>query len=109
MVDGLYIDLWINDNDLTLDSGGEPVLVDDRSSIAQDIKNLIRESGLMVKIIGERDPVKVNDQLQKLTLLIEDDERLVPGTVEITASTLELYFIVADTYEFGPVDFFIGL
>lgn len=106
---GLYVDLLISNNDLTLDSGGEPVLVDDRDSIAQDIKHLIRESGLMVEIIGERDPVKVNDRLQMLTLQIEDDVRLVPGTVVITASTPELYFIQADTYAFGPIDVFIGL
>jgi hypothetical protein len=108
-VDGLYIDLLITDNDLTLDPGGEPLLLDDRDSIAQDIKHLIRESGLMVQIIGQRDPVKVRANLQALELLIEDDVRLEPGTIRITAIDAELYYIAADTIEFGPIDFYIGL
>lgn len=106
---GLYVDLLITDNDLTLDSGGEPQLVDDRDSIAQDIKHLIRESGLMVRIIGQRDPVKVAANLQALELLIEDDERLVPGTIAITAIDAETYYVTADTVEFGPIEFYIGL
>jgi hypothetical protein len=108
-VEGLYIDLWITDNDLTLDSGGEPLLVDDRDSIAQDIKHLIRESGLMVQIIGQRDRIAVRANLQKLELMIEDDVRLVPGTIAITAIDPELYYVTADTVEFGPIDFYIGL
>lgn len=108
-VDGLYIDLLITGNDLTLDSGGEPALVDDRDSIAQDIKHLIRESGLMVQIIGQRDPVKVKGNLQTLELLIEDDVRLEPGTIKITAIDTELYYITAETIAFGPIEFYIGL
>lgn len=106
---GLYIDLAISDNDLTLDSGGEPLLIDDRDSIAQDIKHLIRESGLMVKIIGERDQVNVRASLMELELLIEDDDRLVPGTIAITNIDAELYFITAETLEFGPIEWTIGL
>jgi Protein of unknown function (DUF2590) len=105
----LYVDLFITDNDLTLDSGGEPLLCDDRVSIAQDIKHLIRESGLMVALIGERSRVLIDDALQRLVLLIEDDERLVPGTVEITEATVEEYFVAADTVEFGYLQFGIGL
>lgn len=101
----LYIDLYITGNDLTLDSGGEPLLIDDRESIAQDIKHLIRESGLMVTIIGQRSRLIIADAIQRLVLLIEDDERLVPGTIEITEPSFELYYVQADTVEFGPLGF----
>jgi len=109
MSEPLYIDLHISNNDLTLDSGGEPTLLNDRDSIAQDIKHLIRESGLMVQIIGQRDPLKIAINVQALELLIEDDIRLVPGTIKITQSTTELFFVQADTVDFGPIDFVIGL
>ena len=106
---GLYVDLLITDNDLTLDGGGEPQLVDDRDSIAQDIKHLIRESGLMVQIIGERHPVRIASNLQALELLIEDDVRLEPGSIEITPIDPETYYISADTVAFGIIEFSIGL
>ena len=109
MAEQLYIDLHISNNDLTLDSGGEPVLLNDRDSIAQDIKHLIRESGFMVKIIGQRDPIQVAINLQALELLIEEDIRLIPGTIRIKQTTTELFFVLADTVAFGPIDFVIGL
>jgi len=105
----LYIDLHISNNDLTLDSGGEPLLLNNRDSIAQDIKHLIRETGLMVQIIGQRDPIRVKANLQALELLIEEDQRLIPGTVEITQSDTELFYVTADTVEFGPIDLYIAI
>lgn len=105
----LYIDLRITNNDLTLDSGGEPELLSNRESIAQDIKHLIRESGLMVNIIGQRDPVKVKSNLQQLEIFIEDDERLVPGTIVITPLSANLYTIAANTVDFGLIQLSIGL
>ena len=108
MAERLYVDLLITNNDLTLDSGGEPQLVDNRESIAQDIKHLIRESGLMVQIIGQRSQVAIDANLQALELLIEDDDRLVPGTIQITALDKENFIVTADTVEFGPIEFFIG-
>lgn len=104
-----YVDLFITDNDLTLGSGGEPLLCDDRVSIAQDIKHLIRESGLMVTIIGQRSRDLIADAIQRLVILIEDDERLVPGTVAITETTFEQYFVTADTVEFGAISFLASL
>ncbi len=99
-----YVDLLITDNDLTLDAAGEPMLVYDADCIAQDIKHLIRESGLMVEIIGQRDSIKVKANLQALTLLIEDDVRLVPGTVSITQVDTETFYITATTYKYGNIN-----
>jgi len=105
----LYVDLQVINDDLTLDSGGEPVLLGDRESIAQDIKHLIRESGLMIRVVGQRDPALVKALLLELELLVEDDVRLVPGTVAVTQSVTELFFVVADTEAFGPISFAVGV
>jgi len=98
-----YSDLQFDNDDLVLDSAGEPVLVEDAACITQDVKHLIRDSGLMVQMIGQRNSAVVDDLVLQLTLMIEDDERLVPGTVSIEQSTAEVFFISADTYEFGPI------
>lgn len=109
MAESLYVDLHIVNNDVNLDSGGEPLTLDNRDSIAQDIKHLIRETGLMVQIIGQRDDIKVQILLQQLTLEIEEDDRLIPGTVVITRTDTELFYITADTVEFGPIDIYVTL
>lgn len=99
-----YVDLLFTDDDLTLDSAGEPILIFDRDCITQDIKHLIRDSGLMVQIIGQRNPVTVEVLLQELMLMIEKDERLVPGTIDIETTSLGVFFITAQTYKFGTIN-----
>ena len=54
MAEPKYRDLLITDDDITLDAGGYPVLVTERACIAQDIQHMIRESGLLVDLVGER-------------------------------------------------------
>jgi len=98
-----YIDLRITDNDLTLNPGNEPTLLGDRDSIIQDTQHLIRDCGLLSAVIGERRNAKVALLMQQLALLIEDDYRLVPGTIKITRQDTELFFITADTYDFGAI------
>lgn len=100
----LYIDLLITNNDLTLDPSNQPVLVDDRASIAQDIAHMIRESGLLVTLVAERDRFRQADCVQQLELLVETDERLVPGTVQITETDSGLYLVTATTVAFGTTE-----
>ncbi|EQM70876.1 DUF2590 family protein [Pseudomonas tohonis] len=100
----LYIDLLIQDNDLVLDPSRQPVLVDDRASIAQDIAHMIRESGLLVTLVAERDRLRQQDCIQRLELLVEADERLVPGTARITRQDLGVYLVTARTVEFGLIE-----
>lgn len=104
----LYVDLQFNDDDLVLDTAGEPVLITDRDCITQDIKHMIRDSGLMVQIIGQRDDNKVADHILALTLLIEEDERLIPGTVEIEQTETGVFFIAALTFDFGGISLTVG-
>ena len=99
----LYIDLLITDGDFTLDSGNEPRLCNNRDSIGQDIIHSILESGITARLIGERSPTMRGDVITQLTLLVEDDERLVPGTIVITEESLSRLYITAETYDFGPV------
>ena len=100
----LYIDLLITHNDLTLDPSNQPLLVDDRTSIAQDIGHMIRESGLLVTLVAERDRFRRADCIQQLELLVEADVRLVPGTVQILEEGKGRYLLVAKTVEFGSVE-----
>jgi hypothetical protein len=38
-----------------------------------------------------------------MELLVESDDRIVPGTVSIADGRNGDYFIAADTYDFGPL------
>lgn len=99
----LYIDLLITDNDLTLDPSNQPVLIDDRGSIAQDIAHMIRESGLLVRLVAERDRFQRADCIQQMELIVEDDRRLVPGTARIIDQKDGQYLVTAQTVEFGII------
>tara|TARA_B100000683_G_scaffold257646_1_gene279354 strand:+ start:415 stop:747 length:333 start_codon:yes stop_codon:yes gene_type:complete len=99
-----YFDLLITDNDLTLDVGGLPERCQDRDSIAQDIQHMIRESGLLVELVANRDEGKKAENLVKLTLEVDNDERIVPGSCVITEVELGRFFLQADTVEFGKIN-----
>lgn len=99
-----YIDLLIQDNDLVLDLSRQPLLIDDRASIAQDIAHMIRDSGLLVTLVAERDRLKQRDCIQQLELLVENDERLVPGTALITQLGPGQYLVTATTLKFGTIE-----
>lgn len=99
-----YIDLLIADNDLVLDPSRQPVLIDDRASIAQDIAHMIRDSGLLVTLVAERNSLKQRDCIQQLELLVEADERLVPGTAQIIQLEPGQYLVTATTMKFGTIE-----
>ena len=99
-----YIDLLITENDLALDLSRQPLPVEDRACIAQDIGHMIRESGLLVTLVAERDRFRRADCIQQLELLVEADVRLVPGTVRILEEEKGKYLVTAKTVEFGSVE-----
>lgn len=103
MSDLLYIDLLIENDDFVLNTGSEPVLCNNRQSIGQDVIHSIIESGLATELIAERSPTLRADIFTRMELLIEDDERLIPGTVSITEETLSRLWVTADTYDFGSL------
>lgn len=102
-MDSLYIDLLITDRDFTLNSGNEPVLCDNRVSIAQDCVHAIIESGLATQLVGERSPTLRADLRNQIEMLVEDDERIVPGTVRANEESPVKLWITADTYDFGRI------
>ena len=102
-----YIDLWIVGNDLALDPSRQPLLIDDRASIAQDIAHMIRESGLLVTLVAERSRLRQRDCIQQLELLVEADVRIVPGTALIHSYATGKYLVTAKTLKFGPIEVFL--
>ncbi|MVV51919.1 DUF2590 family protein [Pseudomonas sp. PB120] len=99
-----YLDLLIVGNDFALDASRQPVPVEDRACIAQDIAHMIRETGLLVTLVAERNRLKQRDCIQQLELLVEDDVRLVPGTARITQLEPGQYLVTAKTIKFGDIE-----
>ncbi|SEH99542.1 DUF2590 family protein [Pseudomonas asplenii] len=104
---GEYIDLLIQNNDLVLDPSRQPLLIEDRASIAQDIGHMIRESGLLVTLVAERSNLRQSDCILQIELLVEDDERLVPGTARITQDSPGVYLVTAKTLKFGDIEVYL--
>ncbi|MFH4543410.1 DUF2590 family protein [Vibrio alginolyticus] len=103
MADYKYQDILIENGDVVLDAGRNPILIQDRAVIAQDIKHAIIESNLAVDLIAERSPSKKADVRTKLELLVEEDVRLVPGTVRLDEPTEGTIYVFADTIDFGEL------
>ena len=99
----IYQDILIINGDLVLDEGGNPILIQDRDVIAQDIKHAIIESGLAIKLIGEKSPTLRADIKIELELLLESEKRLISGTVNIEEPVLGTLWINAVTREFGEL------
>lgn len=100
----IYQDLLIVEGDVVLDAGRNPVLIQDIAVIAQDIKHAIIESNLAVELIAERSLSKKADIRTKLELLVEEDVRLVPGTVQLEEPKPGLIYIFASTIDFGGLE-----
>ncbi|WP_274021394.1 DUF2590 family protein [Vibrio parahaemolyticus] len=103
MADYKYQDILIENGDVVLDAGRNPILIQDRAVIAQDIKHAIIESNLAVDLIAERSLSKKADIRTKLELLVEEDVRLVPGTVRLDEPTEGTIYVFADTMDFGEL------
>ena len=105
----LYIDLLIVDDDVQLDEQGLPVLTDSRASIAQDIKHMIRESGLLIEIVGQRDKEKRALNYSRIIQRVDDDYRIVTGTCDITEDqrVSGASWLTATTFEYGDLGFWL--
>ena len=105
----LYIDLLIENGDFSLNAGNEPELCNNRKSIGQDIIHAIIESGLATQLIAERSPTLRADIFTQLELLVENDERIVPGPVEISEESQKRLWVTASTYDFGTLSYQVDL
>lgn len=79
----LWRDILITHRDITLDPAGIPDYVIQRPSITQDIVHMILESGLLIELVGERSRAKWTGNMTRIEMLVEDDQRIIPGTVVI--------------------------
>lgn len=99
----LYVDLLIENGDFVLNSGNEPTLCNNDQSIAQDIVHSIIESGLATALVKERSPTMRGDIFTQMELLVESDERIIPGSVVINEESEGRLWVTASTYDFGNV------
>lgn len=103
MSDLLYIDLLIGERNFVLNAGNEPETCNNRQSIGQDIVHSILESGLVTGLIAERSPTMRDDIFTQLELLVESDQRIVPGTATVKEETRKRLWVSAETYDFGLI------
>ncbi|OTA17564.1 phage protein [Xenorhabdus vietnamensis] len=103
-----YIDLLISERDFTLNSGNEPLFCNNRISIGQDCVHAIIESGLATNLIAERSPTLRADIHTQIVILVENDERIIPGTVSINEESRTKLWITAETYDFGRINVSVG-
>lgn len=104
-----HIDLLVENGDFAIDLAGYAEPISDRESIGQDIKHRLIESGLPQLLIAERSPVEINSLINKMTIEVEKDLRLVPGTVRFlpVADQPGTYYITAVTTEYGDLTVYL--
>lgn len=105
--DGKHFDLLIVDGDISIGDNGEPLTIDGRPSIAQDIKHSIQESNLLVSLIGERDPLFRRAIYQKIEQLVEKDIRIIPGSCRVNDQSLGKLWGTAKTYAYKDISFYL--
>jgi len=103
-----FIDLLITEDDLTL-AAGEPRLATNKDCIEQDIRHMIREHGLAVQMVANRNPIDIAYLAQKIEIEMEKDVRLVPGTAQVSQITTGVFLATADTVRFGGLNVEVGL
>ena len=79
----INIDLNIINGDLSLDAALTPIQLTETQVISQDVKHRILESGLLVQLVGLRNNNAIAMILTEIELVVEQDERITPGTIEV--------------------------
>ncbi len=106
----VYKDVLIVDDDLDIDGDNQAAIIYDEDVIVQDLMHAIRESGFLHEMLAERSDERRQLLLQKIILLAEDDNRIIPGTVKLKAdpnnfkSSAGKWVLEAKTYEFGTIN-----
>lgn len=95
----INIDLNIIDNDIALDSFAVPSQLTNSDVIAQDVKHRIIESGKVTELIGLRNKNIVAKILTEIELIVEQDERLVPGTIKVMRQATGEISVTAKTID----------
>lgn len=102
-----YLDILISGDSIALDNFGLPLTVDGRASIAQDIKHMVRETGLLVEMIGERNAQRIKRNMVRIEQAVENDVRIRPGTARMTRLNNDTFFITAKTMKYGDLEVYL--
>lgn len=98
-----YTDLLIENDEIATDAAGIPLQIYDRDVIAQDIRHMLRESGLLEQLIAERSAEIKRLILKNIRSLIESDLRVVPGSCKANFANPNELILLADS-EFGAIE-----
>lgn len=98
----IFSDIKINLDDVELDSFSQPVFIYDIDVVIQDIRHAIRESGLLEHLISERSYKHQALVFNKLKMLVEQDERIEPGSSEVNQDGIGNILITAIS-DFGDI------
>ncbi len=97
----INIDLNIINGDLSLDDALTPMQLTKTQVINQDIKHRILESGLLVQLVGLRNTNAIAMILTEIELVVEQDQRLIPGTIEVIRTLQGQISVKAQTIDKG--------
>lgn len=103
MTEITFLDLLITEDDLTLDVGGNPLTLTDQEVIAQDLVHMIREEGFLPPLVGNRNRSLVERTKVALTLAVDNDFRIVPGSATVEEAPDGVFYLSAETMNFGPI------
>jgi len=99
----IHIDLNIIDGDLNLDQLLAPAKLNVADVIAQDIKHRLLESGLLVRLVKLRNQNSIAMILTEIELIVEQDNRLVPGSINVFLTQQKTIAIEAATKDYGKL------
>jgi len=99
----MHIDLNIIDGDFVFNSSLSAGKLSAARVIGQDVKHRIIESGLLVKLVKQRNVNGIAPVLTDLELEVEQDDRLKPGTILITYNSDKTLTIEAETKQYGSM------
>lgn len=103
-MNGIHIDLNILDGDLDLDNIFSPSKLTVADVISQDIKHRLLESGLLIRLIKLRNVNGIAMVLTELELVVEQDNRLIPGSINIFKNQSGSISITASTKQYGKLE-----
>ncbi|MDH5751561.1 MAG: DUF2590 family protein [Deltaproteobacteria bacterium] len=75
-------DLKIENNDLVFGLDDEPIFFSELAVVEQDLTSRVRESGMAAGLL--RTGGATASDLRDMEALVEDDERIMPGTAKAT-------------------------
>jgi hypothetical protein len=102
------IDIHVVEGDLQLDSLLNPLQLNNADVIAQDVKHRVLESGLLARLVKQRNKNSISMILTEIELLVEQDDRLIPGSIQVHHNIDKTISVFANTKEYGSLSLSTG-